>query len=248
LCICIVVRDPGDGWDLIDRFNPDTLCACSKTGTGFPTLYVVVFYVFSELRWEVAVGFVDISGNVDHHCLIFLFIMKEVFTCKQTNHSHVIELEWRFYGLHYELVNVTDDHEYETCYQIYGMGSDNTTNTFSGAVTAYLFGELMPRRLVLGFTSMNITILPSDFKSSLFAAYICLSNFYRDDAPPYLFLLEVCFHGQLYIYIFHSWCVFFLDLFAQYSKLFLSILHWYSKHFPVLLNITKIILVHRERW
>ena len=32
-------------------------------------------FVFSELRWEVIVCFVNISGMVAHHCLIFLFIM-----------------------------------------------------------------------------------------------------------------------------------------------------------------------------
>jgi hypothetical protein len=34
----------------------------------------VVLLVFNEWRWEVKVRFVVISGNVDHHCLNFLFI------------------------------------------------------------------------------------------------------------------------------------------------------------------------------
>jgi len=38
--------------------------------------YVVVFLLmFSELRCEVIVRFVDIDGIVDHHCFNFLFII-----------------------------------------------------------------------------------------------------------------------------------------------------------------------------
>ena len=48
------------------------LCACHKTRLGFLTSYVVVFFVFSELRWEVIVRFVDISEIVDHHCINFI--------------------------------------------------------------------------------------------------------------------------------------------------------------------------------
>ena len=40
----------------------------------FPTSYVVVFFMFNELRWDVIVHFVDIGGIVHHHCLNFLFI------------------------------------------------------------------------------------------------------------------------------------------------------------------------------
>ena len=47
-----------------------------KPGPGFPTSYVVVFfvYMFNELRWEVIVWFVDISEIVNHHCLNIPFI------------------------------------------------------------------------------------------------------------------------------------------------------------------------------
>ena len=34
--------------------------------------HVMVFFVFSGLRWEAIVHFVDIGGIVDHHCLNFL--------------------------------------------------------------------------------------------------------------------------------------------------------------------------------
>ena len=35
---------------------------------GFTTLYVVVFFMFTDLRSEVIVYFADIGGMVDHHC------------------------------------------------------------------------------------------------------------------------------------------------------------------------------------
>ena len=40
-------------------------------------MYVVFFFVFYELRWEVLVDVVDIGGIVDHHYLKFLFIIDE---------------------------------------------------------------------------------------------------------------------------------------------------------------------------
>ena len=50
-------------------------CACPKPGSGFSMSYVVVFFlVFSELRWEMVVRFVDIGRIVDHSCLNILFI------------------------------------------------------------------------------------------------------------------------------------------------------------------------------
>jgi hypothetical protein len=51
---------------------------CTKPGSGFPTSYVVVFFLFSEFRWEVIVRFVDdICGIVDHHFFNLLFIMTQ---------------------------------------------------------------------------------------------------------------------------------------------------------------------------
>jgi hypothetical protein len=52
------------------------VCVCIMPRPGFPTLYVVVFFMFTDLRSEVIVYFVDIGGIVDHHCLRFLFINK----------------------------------------------------------------------------------------------------------------------------------------------------------------------------
>ena len=50
------------------------VCACPKPGPGFTTSYVMVFLVFSVLRLDVIVHFVDIVGIVNHHCLNYLFI------------------------------------------------------------------------------------------------------------------------------------------------------------------------------
>ena len=54
------------------------VCACPKQGLRFPLLYVVVFFVFIELR-EVMVCFVDIGEFVDHNSLNFLFIIYILF-------------------------------------------------------------------------------------------------------------------------------------------------------------------------
>ena len=50
------------------------VCVCPKPGPGFTTSYVMVFLVFSVLRLDVIVHFVDIVGIVNHHCLNYLFI------------------------------------------------------------------------------------------------------------------------------------------------------------------------------
>ena len=42
-------------------------CASLKPGPRFPTSYDVVFCVFSELRWEIIVRFVDIGGIADNY-------------------------------------------------------------------------------------------------------------------------------------------------------------------------------------
>jgi hypothetical protein len=44
----------------------------------WPLLFKLSFFVFSELRWEVIVCFVDISGIDDHYCLNFFFVFSEL--------------------------------------------------------------------------------------------------------------------------------------------------------------------------
>ena len=51
------------------------MCLSQSQDLGFQRLMFVVFFVFSELRREVIVRFVDISGIVDHQCSNLLFII-----------------------------------------------------------------------------------------------------------------------------------------------------------------------------
>ena len=53
-------------------WDPINFCACSKTKPRFPLSYVVVFFVFNELWWEVIDHFIDIGEIVDPK-LLFLF-------------------------------------------------------------------------------------------------------------------------------------------------------------------------------
>jgi hypothetical protein len=45
------------------------ICTCLKPGPGFATLYVMVFFVFTDWRLEVIVRFVDVGEILGHHCL-----------------------------------------------------------------------------------------------------------------------------------------------------------------------------------
>ena len=55
-------------------FNSAIMLCLHKRGCGFPTSYGV-FLMFNELMREEFFRFVDISGIVDHHCLIFWVII-----------------------------------------------------------------------------------------------------------------------------------------------------------------------------
>jgi hypothetical protein len=48
-------------WGPINRLAPTVL------SQQFQTSYVVVLFMFNDLRWEVIVRFVDIDGIVDNH-------------------------------------------------------------------------------------------------------------------------------------------------------------------------------------
>ena len=81
---------------LINLFNPTTFCACSKPKSGFPiSCYIVFFLVFSELKWEVIVRFVNICGIVDYHCVKFLFISNTVRFKYSTD--TMILLSWKHF-------------------------------------------------------------------------------------------------------------------------------------------------------
>jgi hypothetical protein len=64
------------GIPLID-LAPPYLYGCPNLVPRFPTTYGII--VFSELRWEMFVRFVDIGGNFDHHSLkLYLHSFKSV--------------------------------------------------------------------------------------------------------------------------------------------------------------------------
>jgi len=64
--ICIADCDP------INWFNPATFLCLYQARTWISN---VVFCVFSHLRREVIVNFVDIGVIVDHHCLNFFLLI-----------------------------------------------------------------------------------------------------------------------------------------------------------------------------
>ena len=62
--------------------TPPHCCICLKPISGFPTSHVVVFFVFSELRREEIVCFVDIGGINDHsldNCLLISSIFYKFY-------------------------------------------------------------------------------------------------------------------------------------------------------------------------
>jgi hypothetical protein len=66
--ICIASYQDGRLGIPLTSLTQPQCCACSKPEPAFPTSYVMVFLVFSELMWEVIVHFVD------YHYSNFLFI------------------------------------------------------------------------------------------------------------------------------------------------------------------------------
>ena len=52
-----------------------TQCCLFQSTTWISNIICHGLFVFSELRWEAHVRFVDIGGIIDHHLLNFLFIV-----------------------------------------------------------------------------------------------------------------------------------------------------------------------------
>ena len=63
------------GWNAINRFKLPHCCACPKPDLDFKHHMSWSLFVFSKLRLDVIISFVDTVGIVDHHCLNFLFII-----------------------------------------------------------------------------------------------------------------------------------------------------------------------------
>jgi hypothetical protein len=68
------------GIPLTDLASPH-ICTYPNPGRGLPTSYVLVFFMINDLRREVVVCFIDIGGNVNHHCWNFALL-----------HNHSLEV------------------------------------------------------------------------------------------------------------------------------------------------------------
>ena len=67
---------------------------------------VFPLFVFSEIRWQMIVCFVDIGGIVDHLCLDFLFIIEIVFRTEiNFHHTHIFWIcnKYIFIGLNIKI-------------------------------------------------------------------------------------------------------------------------------------------------
>jgi hypothetical protein len=124
----------------INQLNPATfVCACLTSGPVFPTSYMLwCFFVFSELRWEVIVYFVDIGGIVDHHWLNFLFIT--IFSLLVSNvmwiYRQYADIVGK-YKIPLEIVVETGEHKWMLhfptmhVYCVYTATSCNQTNLYT---------------------------------------------------------------------------------------------------------------------
>ena len=72
MCRCMSNYQDGSVAIPVTGFTPPYFGACPKRGPAFPSTYVVDFFMFSELRQEVVVRFVDNGGLVDHQSLFNL--------------------------------------------------------------------------------------------------------------------------------------------------------------------------------
>jgi len=55
---------------------------------------VVVFFLFSEWRWELILRFVDMGGTVDRHYLNFLFIIMLLLSMYRLRFVILDLLQW----------------------------------------------------------------------------------------------------------------------------------------------------------
>ena len=82
--ICIVVGEPiiKRGWYPMNGLNSPDVYVCLQPGPEYPNVINRgLFFVWNDLRWEVIVRVVDISGIFDDHCLSFLLIICNIIRC-----------------------------------------------------------------------------------------------------------------------------------------------------------------------
>ena len=63
------------GGDSMNYFTPATLFCLSQARIVISYVICQFIFEFSECKGVVSVGFVDIGGIVDHHCLNFIFVV-----------------------------------------------------------------------------------------------------------------------------------------------------------------------------
>jgi hypothetical protein len=90
----------------LNGLTPPYFCVGPHTGRGFPTSYVVVLFVLSDIRSEVIVRVVDIGGIVAHYCLnssqkvqCILLYLTYFFTIKLIRQfrcfdEHLLAIRW----------------------------------------------------------------------------------------------------------------------------------------------------------
>ena len=77
-----VLYQEGRVWIPLTVLTLPHFCACPKSGLGFPTSSVMVFFYVQWVAEVTIVGFVHIGVVVDHHCLNFLFMIPhEMLLC-----------------------------------------------------------------------------------------------------------------------------------------------------------------------
>jgi hypothetical protein len=69
--------EAGEVGILLTGLTLSHFCACTWISN---VICRCAFFVFRQFRWEVAVRFVDIGVNVDHHCLNYLFNFEVLLT------------------------------------------------------------------------------------------------------------------------------------------------------------------------
>ena len=79
--LCIAVGNSAT----FNQINLPHCCVCPKPRLAFPMSYVMVFFMFNDLMYEVVVRFDDNDAFVDNHCLNFLFSI-DTISVIQTNY------------------------------------------------------------------------------------------------------------------------------------------------------------------
>jgi hypothetical protein len=61
----------GEGWDPLHLLRLPHFCACPKPGFGFLSVYVMVYFAFNDLIWEVQINLI-FNDNVGYILIVFM--------------------------------------------------------------------------------------------------------------------------------------------------------------------------------